>query len=345
MNAQTRLLRNPDISADHIVFEYAGDIWICNLDGTDPRRLTTFQGMESNPYFSPDGRQICFTAQYDGNTDVYVTTLQGGNPLRLTWHPFNDLAKGWTPDGKVMFASGRTKAPVPSPEQFWAVDPSGNFPERLIMPRVANGEFNADASRFAYRMNLPWESEFRHYRGGQNLPIWIMDMATYELEKVPWDGSIDNKPTWIGDEVYFLSDRDTVSNIWSYNIASKQLRQRTFYTDFDTKHVQSGDGKLILENGGFLYVLDPGSDTPGKVNISIAADLPWARPQWVDVSRNIQSAFISPTGKRAVFSARGDIYTVPAKHGGYSQPDQQQRGRRPGSCLVNRWRVYLLVLG
>jgi len=313
--AQTRLLRNPDISETHIVFDYAGDIWICHVDGTEPRRLTTFQGMETGAYFSPDGNQICFTAEYDGNRDVYVTTPEGGNPRRLTWHPGTDQAKGWTPGGKVMFASGRTKVPIPSPEQFWTVDPSGGFPEKLIIPRVANGQFNAQGSRFAYQMNLPWESEFRHYRGGQNNPIWIMDMATHEIEKVPWEGSIDQKPVWIGDEVYFISDRDTVSNIWSYHISSSQLEQRTFFMDFDTKNIQSGAGKLILENGGYLYTLDPGSKKLEKVEITISGDLPWARSQWVDVSKNIQSSFVSPTGKRALFSARGDIFTVPAKHG------------------------------
>ncbi len=313
--AQTRLLRNPDISEQHIVFEYAGDIWICNTDGTNPMRLTTFQGMETGPFFSPDGSQICFTAEYDGNRDVYVTTTEGGNPLRLTWHPGTDQAKGWTPDGKVMFASGRTKVPLATPEHFWTVNPAGGFPERLIFPRVANGQFNADASRFAYQMNIPWESEFRHYRGGQNNPIWIMEMATHEIEKVPWKGSIDQKPVWIGDEVYFISDRDTVSNIWSYNVSSSQLEQRTFFMDFDTKNIQSGAGKLILENGGYLYTIDPGLNKMEKVEISISGDLPWARSQWVDVSKNIEASFLSPTGKRALFSARGDIFTVPAKHG------------------------------
>jgi len=315
MMAQTRLLRNPDISEQHIVFEYAGDIWICNTDGTNPRRLTTFQGRETGPFFSPDGGQICFTAEYDGNRDIYVTTTAGGNPQRLTWHPGTDQAKGWTPAGKVMFASGRTNVPNPSPEQFWTVDPAGGFPERLIFPRVANGQFNADASHFAYQMNIPWESEFRHYRGGQNNPIWIMDMATHKIEKIPWEGSIDQKPVWIGEEVYFLSDRDTVSNIWSYDVSSSQLKQRTFFMEFDTKNIQSGAGKLILENGGDLYTIDPGSNKMEKVEISISGDLPWARSQWVDVSKNIEASFLSPTGKRALFSARGDIFTVPAKHG------------------------------
>lgn len=315
LQAETRLLRHPDISETNIVFDYAGDIWICNLDGTDPRRLTTFQGMETGPFFSPDGHQICFTAEYDGNRDVYVTSMEGGNPLRLTWHPATDQAKGWTPDGKVLFASGRTNVPLARPEEFWTVDPAGGFPEKMIIPRVANGQFNADASRFAYQMNIPWESEFRHYRGGQNNPIWIMDMATHEIEKVPWEGSIDQKPVWIEDVIYFISDRDTVSNIWSYNVGSGQLEQRTFFLDFDTKNVQSGAGKIILENGGYLYTLDPGSDELEKVGISISGDLPWARSQWVDVSRHIHASFISPTGKRAVFSARGDIFTVPAKHG------------------------------
>jgi tricorn protease len=315
MKSQTRLLRNPDICEQHIVFEYAGDIWICNTDGTEPMRLTTFQGRETGPFFSPDGRQICFTAEYDGNQDVYVTSPEGGNPLRLTWHPGTDLAKGWTPEGKVMFASDRTNVPLARPEQFWTVDPAGGFPERLIFPRVANGQFNADASRFAYQMNIPWESEFRHYRGGQNNPIWIMDMASHEIEKVPWAGSIDQKPVWIGEEVYFISDRDTVSNIWSYNVTSGQLDQRTFFMDFDTKNLQSGAGKLILENGGYIYTLDPGSDELEKVEITISGDLPWARSQWVDVSSHIHASFLSPTGKRALFSARGDIFTVPAEHG------------------------------
>jgi tricorn protease len=164
--AQTRLLRNPDISEQHIVFEYAGDIWICNTDGSKPGRLTTFQGMETGPFFSPDGRQICFTGEYDGNRDVYVTSIEGGNPLRLTWHPGTDLAKGWTPDGKVMFASDRTNIPLARPEQFWTVDPEGGFPERLVFPRVANGQFNADGSRFAYQMNIPWESVVRITRSG-----------------------------------------------------------------------------------------------------------------------------------------------------------------------------------
>jgi tricorn protease len=313
--AQTRLLRNPDISEQHIVFEYAGDIWICNTDGSKPGRLTTFQGMETGPFFSPDGRQICFTGEYDGNRDVYVTSIEGGNPLRLTWHPGTDLAKGWTPDGKVMFASDRTNIPLARPEQFWTVDPEGGFPERLVFPRVANGQFNADGSRFAYQMNIPWESEFRHYRGGQNNPIWIMEMVTNEIEKVPWEGSIDQKPVWIDNEVYFISDRDTVSNIWSYNVSSNQLEQRTFFMDFDTKNLQSGAGKMILENGGYLYTLDPASNELEKVEITISSDLPWARSQWVDVSKHIQASFLSPTGKRALFSARGDIFTVPAEHG------------------------------
>ena len=315
IQAQTRLLRNPDINNSNIVFEYASDIWICNIDGSQPKRLTTSQGMERNPYLSNDGKSVCFTGEYDGNTDVYMVSIKGGNPQRLTWHPGTDVAKGWTPDDRVMFASGRTKVPVASLEQFWSVGKEGGLPERLIIPRVTNGQFNFDATKFAYQMVQPWESEFRHYRGGQNNPIRIMDMATYTVEKIPWNGSIDQEPVWIDDEVYFMSDRDTISNVWSYNVTTKQLRQRTFFTKFDTKNIESGGDKLVIENAGYLHVLDPRSGKVTRVDVNIQGDLSWARPHWTDVSKNIQGSAISPTGKRAVFSARGDIFTVPAKEG------------------------------
>lgn len=313
--AQTRLLRNPDINSTNIVFEYAGDIWISNIEGSNPKRLTTSQGRETNPYLSNDGQHICFTGEYDGNTDVYVVSVEGGMPQRLTWHPGFDMTKGWTPDDKVVFVSGRTKLPVPTLEQFWTVDKNGGFPERIVVPRVTNGQFNDDSSKFAYQMIQPWETEFRHYRGGQNNPIRIMNMKSFEIEKVPWNGSIDQKPVWIGDDVYFMSDRDTISNVWSFNATSKQLNQRTFFTEFDTKHIESGGGKIVIENGGYLYSFDPQSDKLTKLEINITGDLQWARPHWTDVSKNIQGSAISSTGKRAVFSARGDIFTVPAKDG------------------------------
>mgnify|MGYP001254166082 CR=1 FL=1 len=315
IQAQTRLLRNPDVTDSHIAFEYAGDIWICNINGSQAQRLTVSSGMETKPYFSNDGKFVCFTGQYDGNTDVYMVSIEGGNPQRLTWHPGTDEARGWTPDNHIMFVSGRTKVPVQSLEQFWKVSKDGGMPSELKVPRVSFGDFNQDGSMFAYQMVQPWENEFRHYRGGQNNPIRIVSMDTYQLTKVPWNGSIDQKPVWNGDEVFFLSDRDTISNVWSYNVKNQALVQRTFFTEFDTKHIGSGGDKLVVENGSYLYLLDPTTNDISKVQININADLSWTRPHWKNVAEDIQNAAVSPTGKRAVFSARGDIFTVPAKDG------------------------------
>ncbi len=310
---QTKLLRNPDISFQNIVFEYAGDIWIANLDGSDPRRLTISEGRERHPYFSNDGRHICFTAEYDGNTDVYMLPIEGGNPRRMTWHPSPDHARGWSNDDKVLFASSRANVPEPILEQFWSVDKAGGMPERVVVPRVNFGEFNYDGSLFAYQMVLPWENEFRHYRGGQNNPIRILSMDNNEVEKIPWNGSMDRKPAFIDNEVFFISDRDTISNVWSYDVLSKRVRQRTFFKKFDTKHIGSGGGKLIIENGGSLHILNPEDDSISELRINIKADFPNTRSQWKNLRNDIQNASLSPTGQKAVFSARGDIFTVPVE--------------------------------
>src|SRR5687768_2067392 len=183
----TRLLRNPSLSANALAFEYANDIWVAPRTGGDARRITSFPGQETDPAFSPDGQWLAFSAQYGGNTDVYVVPADGGEPKRLTWHPGGDAVVGWTPDGKrVVFASGRTNAP--SGTKFWTVSLDGDFPQALPMPRAYQGSMSPDGKRYAYRMASSWDEERRNYRGGQNRPIWILDLTTYDLEEVkPWD--------------------------------------------------------------------------------------------------------------------------------------------------------------
>ncbi|NIO00733.1 MAG: protease [Candidatus Latescibacteria bacterium] len=312
---ETRLLRNPDISESHIAFVYSNDIWVAKLSGGEARRLTSFQGAETEPHFSPDGKLIAFSGQYDGNTDVYVVPTTGGEPKRLTWHPIYDVVRGWTNDGEyIVFASGRENAPINYPK-LWKVSLKGSMPIPLPIPRVAEGKFSLDDKKFVYQKIWPWESEWRNYRGGQNNPIRIIDLNTLEVEKLPWDGANDNTPMWMNNKIFFLSDRDYVMNIWSYELDAKKLKQETYFKDFDCKNLEAGGGKLIFENSGYLYIYDPAAGKPEKLSVAVRGDFPWARTHWKTVGDQIVNRSLSPTGKRAVFEARGDIFTVPEKKG------------------------------
>ncbi|MGR0481204.1 MAG: S41 family peptidase [Candidatus Electronema sp. V4] len=312
---ETRLLRNPAVSGSHVAFVYANDIWVQERAGGEPRRLTTFAGAETQPHFSPDGGLIAFSGEYDGNLDVYVVAAQGGEPRRLTWHPMDDEVRGWSPDGKyVLFASARSSVPTDYPK-LWRVSVEGGLPEPLPLPRAAEGKYSPDGKRFVYQDIAPWETEWRNYRGGQNNPVRIIDLETLAVEKLPWEGSNDNTPVWLDGSIYFLSDRDQTMNVWSYDPASKELRQRSFFTEFDCKNLEAGGGRLIFENGGWLHLLDPAADKPEKLSLTVRGDFPLARPHWKHVVGDITSWGISPTGQRAVFEARGEIFTVPAKKG------------------------------
>ena len=224
-NGNTRLLRSPSISGSHVAFAYAGNIWIVERAGGDARRLTSFAGEASNPQLSPDGASVAFSGQYAGNTDVYVVAARGGEPQRLTWHPGSDIVQGWTPDGlAVVFASGRaTEAPNAS-QRFWTVPASGGVAAPMPMPRAFQGKISPDGRYVAYRMPSSWDEERRNYRGGQNKPIWIMDLKSFEVVTTPWKDSKETDPVWSGSAVYFLSDRDGVSNVWRYDMASKARR-------------------------------------------------------------------------------------------------------------------------
>src|ERR1041384_1516169 len=241
----TRLLRSPTVSGGAIAFTYANNIWIVEKSGGMARRLTSFQGDTSNPHFSPDGKWIAFSGEYAGNVDVYAVPSEGGEPRRLTWHPGPDLVQGWMPDGKsIMFSSPRaTWAPSGAP-RFWTVPAEGGVESPMPLPRGYQGKISADGSRIAYRMNNSWDEERRNYRGGQNRPIWIVDLKTYDLVSPAWTDSKDVDPVWVGDSVYFISDRDGVANVWSYDTRSKRLAQVTRFTDFDVKTMDSGAGSV-----------------------------------------------------------------------------------------------------
>jgi tricorn protease len=312
----TRLLRTPTVSASQIAFAYAQNIWVVPRAGGMARRVTSFPGQTGNPHFSPDGKWIAFSGEYAGNFDVYVVAADGGEPKRLTWHPGADLAQGWTPDGKsVLFSSSRaTWSPSGSP-RFWTVPAEGGVEERMALPRGYQGKISADGTRIAYRMNNSWDEERRNYRGGQNRPVWIVDLKSYDLISPPWTDSKDVDPVWMGESVYFISDRDGVANVWGYDTRTKKLAQLTKFTDFDVKALDSGAGAIVFEQAGYVHEMDPKSGKEHIVNITATGDFPWMMPRWEDVTSRMTNLAISPTGKRVVVEARGEIFTIPAEKG------------------------------
>lgn len=312
----TRLLRTPSISATHVAFAYANNIWVVDRKGGDARRLTSFQGQSSNPKISPDGTTVAFSADYAGNVDVYTVPVSGGEPVRLTWHPGADTVQGWTPDGtKILFASGRATAAPNATPRFWMVPARGGIEEPMALPRGYQGKMSPDGRRIAYRMNTSWDEERRNYRGGQNRPVWIVDLKTFDLVSPPWTDSKDVDPAWLGDTVYFISDRDGIANVWSYEPATEALTQRTKFIDYDVKSLDAGGGAVVFEQAGYLHVLDPKINKTEQLTIQAAGDFPWMMTRFEDVTARMSNISLSPTGKRVLAEARGEIFTIPEEKG------------------------------
>lgn len=320
----TRLLRQPTISDQHIAFVYANDLWIANWRKGESnlgnaRRLTTNEGAENNPHFSPDGKWIAFTGQYDGNTDVYVVPAEGGQPKRLTWHPGADEVSGWTPDGKsVLFSSGREGHPT-AVSKLYTIATDGGMPVAFKIPRAANGEISEDGNFVAYTPISFWDPEWRNYRGGQAQPIWIIDLKDYSLKQTPrTDNERHTEPVWHNGKIFFLSERDFANNIWSYDPATEALEQLTFHKQFDAKSLDSGGGMIVYEQGGYLHLLDPANGNSKQLHIEVQGDFNWARSRWEDVAANkLSNASLSPTGQRALFEYRGEIFTVSKEEGNW----------------------------
>jgi tricorn protease len=310
------LMRQPSISRSQIVFSYAGSLWIAGREGGEARRLTT-GGHESHPIFSPDGAEIAFTGEYDGNTDVYVVPAAGGVPRRLTYHPGWDEAVGWTPDGKqVLFRSARN-AFADGVVQLFTIPVEGGFPTPLPLVRAAEGSYSPDGSHLAYVPIDQWQRAWKRYRGGQAKPIWIANLADSSIEaKIPRDNSNDFNPMWVGDTVYFLSDRNGPVTLFSYDIRSKKVTQLVKNDGLDFKSASAGPNAIVYEQFGSLHLLDLKSHHVRNVEIGIAGDLAEVRPHFQKIEpQRIRSAGISPTGARAVFGVRGEILTVPPEKG------------------------------
>ena len=320
----TRMLSQPAISGNHIAFIYAEDLWIANTDGSQPRRLTVDEGIESSPFFSPDGKLIAFSAQYDGNTDVFVIPAEGGVPKRLTWHPAADAARGFTPDGKsVLFASQRNTFSNRY-AQLFTVPITGGHETQLAIPNAFHATYSPDGAWMAYTPIPDAFKEWKHYRGGSIANIMLFSFADNSVIKIPQPagGCNDTQPIWLGNKIYFRSDRNGEFNLYSYDIASKEIKQLTDYNDFPVLYATGGDGKVIFERAGYLNIFDPVTASSKKLTVGIAADLLELRSRFVKGANYIRSADISPSGSRVVFDFRGDIVTVPAEKGDYNNVTQ-----------------------
>jgi tricorn protease len=323
------LLRKPTVSRTDIVFTFAGDLWIVPRAGGDARRLTAGIGVETDPVFSPDGSMLAFTGEYDGNVDVYVVAAGGGDPRRLTRHPGPDIVLGWTPDGaSVLFKSARASETVLA--KLFTVPAAGGFPSELPLPSGDQASFSPDGKRLAYVPIFQWQRAWKRYRGGQTTPIWIADLADSKIEKIPRDNSNDKNPMWVGDTVYFLSDREGPVTLFAYDTKTKAVRRVVENHGLDIKSAGAGEGTIVYEAFGSLHLLDlaKGSDT--ALEVRVAADLHGVRPHWVKLEpKRIRAWGLSPGGARAVFEARGEILTVPAEKGDFRNltktPDVAER--------------------
>ncbi len=312
---QTKLLRQPSISDHHIVFEYGADLWVSDLDGKNVKRITSTPAVESDPHFSPDGNWIAFTSNRSGVDAVYLVSRDGGDATRLTWYPASSSARGWTPDGeKILYASSRESAPVGF-ERLWTVSPDGGPSTLFPAPRASDGFYNKTGDQIVYNPVSRWDVEWRDYRGGQNTPLIILNLVDLKEIKLPNEHTTDTHPVWLDDQIYFLSDRDFTTNIWSYNTSSGSVEQVTNLKGSDIKWLSGKGGKLVYERDGLVFIYDVQTKEAKPIPIKVISDFPWMATRWENVSDEVKAAALSPTGKRIIMEARGEIFTVPVEHG------------------------------
>jgi tricorn protease len=314
--SDTRMLQQPAVSKTHIAFIYAEDLYVCKLDGSDVRRLTSDQGVESNPAFSPDGQTIAFSAQYDGNLDAFIIPVDGGSPKRLTFHPGPDIVRGFTPDGQVLFGSNR-HCYSNRYMQLFSVSVNGGVESKVPLPTAYEASYSAEGSHLAYCPLNDMSNQWKHYRGGTHSRIWIARTSDYEVEQIaqPAGRCNDIDPNYLGDVIYFRSDRNGEFNLFGYHTASKELKQLTAFTDFPVVNGATGGGNVVFEQSGYLHRFFPDTGKSEKLKIGIAAELNETRTRFAKGAKNVRDAHISPNGVRAVFEFRGEIVTVPAEKG------------------------------
>ena len=348
---EARLLRYPSIHKDFVVFVYGGDLWRVPTDGGRAWRLTSHEGLELTPKISPDGEWVAYSAQYNGTRQVFVIPSSGGTPKQLTF--YNDVGampprggfdywiQGWSPDGKILVRMNRTPW-GPRPGLYYVVDPAGGLEEKLPIQVGGSATFSPTGTQLAYTY---FDREFRTWKrhmGGRNQDIWTFDLEAMESKRLTdWQGS-DNFPMWHRDTIYFTSDREHTLNIFALDPVSGATRKVTDFDEYDVLWPSLGPESIVFMNGGWLYRLDLATEEVRKIPVTVANDLPSTMPHWVDVSDDVAAVDLSPDGKRAVFEARGDLFSVPAKNGATRNLTQTQgvRESSPAWSPDGRWIAY-----
>lgn len=323
---EARLLRFPAIHGNQIVFSYAGDLYSVSAGGGVARRLTSDIGYEMFARFSPNGKQLAFTGAYDGNTEIYVMPAEGGIPRRLTYTATldrddvsdrmgpNNIVMGWRDDDNVIYRS-RGREWNSFKGQLYLAPVSGGLSQQLPLPRGGFCSYSPDRTRLAYNRIFREFRTWKRYRGGQADDIWIYDFNSKTTTNITNHPAQDIVPMWYGNKIYFISDREQRMNLYVYDIETRETRKLTHFVDFDIKFPSLGDTAIVFENGGYIYRFDLNSERAEKVTIYLQEDMDSGRSSLVAVSKYLTSYEIAPDGKRALFSARGDLFTVPAKYG------------------------------
>ncbi|MEZ5082553.1 MAG: hypothetical protein R2750_03770 [Bacteroidales bacterium] len=323
---EARLLRFPAIHGDQVVFSYAGDLYTVTKTGGVARKLTNDDGYEMFARFSPDGNQIAFTAQYDGNTEVYLMDSKGSTPKRLTYTATldrddisdrmgpNNVVMAWKNNDEIIYRS-RKQSFNSFKGQLFLAHVNGGLSNEIPLATGGFCSFSPNGKKLAFNRVFREFRTWKYYRGGMADDVWIYDFETKVTVNITNNNAQDIFPMWTGDEIYFLSDRDRIMNLFAYDLETGETRKVTNYTNYDIKFPSLGDKSIIYENGGFLYNFDLETQEASQIPVTISEDMPGSRSEYKDVSKNIDSWAISPAGERLTFGARGDIWTVPAEKG------------------------------
>lgn len=322
---EARLLRFPATNGSEVVFSYGGDLYKAPIGGGEAQRLTSHIGYEMFARFSPDGKSIAFTAQYDGNTEVYLMPTKGGEPRRLTYTATNsrddlgdrmgpnNIVLTWSPDGKQIVYRNRISDGFDG--KLWTISPEGGMSQAIPLPEGGFCSYSPDGKKLAYNRVMREFRTWKYYKGGMADDIWIYDPEAEKVENITDNVAQDIMPMWIGEEIFFISDRDRTMNIFVYNTRTRQTEKVTNYTDYDVKFPSSNGQVIVYEHAGYLYKLDPKTRQSQKISITLASDNIYARPEMKKVSDDMNAAALSPDGKRLAITARGEVFDVPADKG------------------------------
>ena len=322
---EARLLRFPSTNGNEIVFSYAGDLYKVPAVGGEAKRLTSHVGYEMFARFSPDGKTIAFTGQYDGNTEVFTIPSTGGEPLRVTYTATNrrddlgdrmgpnNIVMGWTPDGQHIVYRNRIGDGFTG--KLYTVDKEGGLSDVIPLPEGGFCSYSPDGKRLAYNRVMREFRTWKYYQGGMADDIWIYDADAKSVVNITENNAQDIIPMWIGDEIFFISDRDRTMNIFVYNTKTKQTSKVTDFKEYDVKFPSANGNTIVFENGGYLYKMDATAKQPEKVNITLSSDNIYARNTIKNGADYITNASLSPAGERLVVTARGEIFNLAADKG------------------------------